>query len=279
MRPRRRAGRPLLALAGAVAAAMVVLLAGAQAATGSVCSTGGWRPWTARITPVPSLEPGATELEWAALVQAQRQRGGVAELAAWRIAVRCADLLRRRATGSVSPRSWRPAGRPAPSTTSPSRRSPPTRHVRVPIRRGASRRSALASMPWRRSTSPRGRSGSANGATWHAAGVEARRRVAAAGYDLGGGDTWAVNEFSSAVRRGDGSARANAREFVRGLFEGDGALPPDPRCRLDDRRLPAHTRPLDLQGKPSGLAPGRGVLDGHERLRQRLLAGELRGHA
>ena len=65
----------------------------------------------------------------------------------------------------------------------------------------------------------------ANGATWHAAGVEARRRMAAAGYDIASGDTWAVNEFSSAVRRGDGAARANARDFVRGLFEADGTLP------------------------------------------------------
>ena len=34
-----------------------------------------------------------------------------------------------------------------------------------------------------------------------------------------------MNEFSSAVRRGDGVARANARDFVRGLFEADGTLP------------------------------------------------------
>jgi hypothetical protein len=59
-----------------------------------------------------------------------------------------------------------------------------------------------------------------NGGSWHAAGQEARRRMAAAGYDVAAGDTWAVNELSSAVRRGEGAARANAREFVRGLYEG-----------------------------------------------------------
>jgi len=61
------------------------------------------------------------------------------------------------------------------------------------------------------------------GSTWYQAGVEARRRMAAAGYDVSLGDTWAVNEFSSAVRRGDGTARADARNFVHGLF--DGTLP------------------------------------------------------
>ncbi len=60
---------------------------------------------------------------------------------------------------------------------------------------------------------------------WYAAGVEARRRLAAAGFDVTAGDLWAVNEFSSAVRRGDGSARENARNFVRGLHDGDGSAP------------------------------------------------------
>ena len=61
-----------------------------------------------------------------------------------------------------------------------------------------------------------------NGTTWHAAGVEARRRMAQAGFDIAAGDTWAVNEFPSTVRSGAGDARANARELVRGLYEGDG---------------------------------------------------------
>jgi hemolysin type calcium-binding protein len=59
-----------------------------------------------------------------------------------------------------------------------------------------------------------------NGGSWYAAGHEARRRMAAAGYDASLGDTWALNELSSAVRRGEGAARANAREFIRGLYEG-----------------------------------------------------------
>ncbi|MDQ3777861.1 MAG: hypothetical protein M3310_03195 [Actinomycetota bacterium] len=62
----------------------------------------------------------------------------------------------------------------------------------------------------------------ANGRTMYDAGVEARRRMAAAGYDVANGDTWAVNEFPSSVRRNLGTARADARDFVRGLLEGDG---------------------------------------------------------
>jgi hypothetical protein len=63
------------------------------------------------------------------------------------------------------------------------------------------------------------------GSSWHAAGVTARERMAAAGYDVALGDTWAVNELTTAVRRGDGNARANVLEFLRGLYEGDGTRP------------------------------------------------------
>jgi hypothetical protein len=63
------------------------------------------------------------------------------------------------------------------------------------------------------------------GSSWFVAGVTARERMAAAGYDVVLGDTWAVNELTTAVRRGDGNARANVREFLRGLYEGDGARP------------------------------------------------------
>jgi hypothetical protein len=65
----------------------------------------------------------------------------------------------------------------------------------------------------------------ANGSTFFAAGVEARRRMAAAGYDVTKGDIWAVNELPSSVRTGAGSDRQNARDFLRGLYEGDGTTP------------------------------------------------------
>ena len=63
------------------------------------------------------------------------------------------------------------------------------------------------------------------GSSWHTAGVTARQRMAASGYDVALGDTWQLNELSTAVRRGDGNARANLREFLRGLYEGDGSRP------------------------------------------------------
>jgi hypothetical protein len=55
------------------------------------------------------------------------------------------------------------------------------------------------------------------GGTFADAGAEARRRMAAAGFDTAAGDTWALNELSSAVRVGTGSARTNAEGLLQGL--------------------------------------------------------------
>jgi hypothetical protein len=63
---------------------------------------------------------------------------------------------------------------------------------------------------------------SANGSDWFTAGVTARQRMATAGYDVAAGDTWAMNEVSTAVRRNTGSARSNLSEFLRGLADGGG---------------------------------------------------------
>jgi hypothetical protein len=62
----------------------------------------------------------------------------------------------------------------------------------------------------------------ANGRSMYDAGVEARRRMAAAGFDVAAGDTWAVNELPSSVRRDVGTAREDAQQFLRGLYDGDG---------------------------------------------------------
>jgi hypothetical protein len=64
-----------------------------------------------------------------------------------------------------------------------------------------------------------------NGSDFYTAGVLQRQRMAAAGFDVTKGDSWAFNEASSAVRRGTGQARANLREFLRGLYTGDGTHP------------------------------------------------------
>src|SRR3954454_1060148 len=66
----------------------------------------------------------------------------------------------------------------------------------------------------------------ATGKTMYDAGVEARRRMVAAGYDVTTGDTWAVNESSSAVLANTGTARADLRDFVRCLYTGDTGMPP-----------------------------------------------------
>jgi hypothetical protein len=57
----------------------------------------------------------------------------------------------------------------------------------------------------------------AGNGSWFDAGAEARRRMSAAGFSTAAGDTWALNELSSAVRKGTGAARQNARDFLRGL--------------------------------------------------------------
>jgi len=64
-----------------------------------------------------------------------------------------------------------------------------------------------------------------NGSDFYTAGVTQRQRMAAAGFDVTKGDSWAFNEASSAVRRGTGQARTNLREFLRGLYSGDGTHP------------------------------------------------------
>ena len=55
------------------------------------------------------------------------------------------------------------------------------------------------------------------GDTWYDAGVTARQRMAAAGFDVSAGDDWVLNELSSAVRTGAGNARRNALDFLHGL--------------------------------------------------------------
>ncbi len=58
--------------------------------------------------------------------------------------------------------------------------------------------------------------------SWYQAGVAFREQMAAKGYLVERGDTWAVNEFPSALfEPGDPAhVRGHARDAVRGLFEG-----------------------------------------------------------
>jgi PKD repeat protein len=65
----------------------------------------------------------------------------------------------------------------------------------------------------------------AGNGTWYDAGVEMRNRMIAAGFDVGAGDIWGLNELSSAVRTATGNARANMRDFIRGLATAGGNGP------------------------------------------------------
>ncbi len=60
---------------------------------------------------------------------------------------------------------------------------------------------------------------SAGSGSWFDAGVTARQRMSAAGFDVTAGDGWLLNELSSAVRAGTGVARQSALAFMHGLAD------------------------------------------------------------
>jgi hypothetical protein len=114
---------------------------------------------------------------------------------------------------SVPPRS---AGPPNPAPVAAIRLLGPRFHAMAEIR--------LKSPYW---------SGYAAVNGWYATGVEVRRQMAAAGYDVSLGDTWAVNEVGEPsatqmgvdVIKGVGTARGDFRDLVRGLYTGDDGTP------------------------------------------------------
>jgi hypothetical protein len=65
----------------------------------------------------------------------------------------------------------------------------------------------------------------AGNGSWYDAGVQARANMQRDNYLVSRGDGWAMNEISSAVRRNGGNSRQNLRDFVRGLYTGDGSAP------------------------------------------------------
>ncbi len=171
--------------------------------------------------PVPSLEPAKTAALWRSLV-AQQPKAGRAQAACrpLRAVFYAASDWLRLATKLAAARS--PCAEYYISV-------PPLVADKTQFRRDqASRIRALGPSfhamaevhftTWSRWVGSTGNS-------WFTAGVTAREHMAAAGYDVAQGDTWALNELSTAVRRGDGNARANVREFLRGLYEGDGSRP------------------------------------------------------
>ena len=196
----------MLALAGAASA-------GATAGGGGVAG---------EPAPVASLEPAQTALLWTRLVseralRAQQQPGSCRPLRA--VFYAATDWLRlaTRLAAAASPCAEYYVSVPAivgnrtqlrPNAANRIRALGPNFHALAEIHFTA----------WNRFVAE-------TGSSWHAAGVTARQRMVEAGYDVQRGDTWVLNELTSAVRRGEGSARANIREFLRGLYEGDGSRP------------------------------------------------------
>jgi hypothetical protein len=203
----------LLALSAAVASAGA---AGARSA-----SAGASPRQAAEPAPVASLEPGETVKLWRRLVATRSRRAGVgAECRPLRAVFYAATDFLRLATklaATASPCAEYYVSIPPPVSD----KTQPRRDQAWRIRALGPNFHALAEIHfatwtgWVAST----------GSSWYEAGVTARERMAAAGYDVTKGDTWALNEVSSAVRRGTGNARANVRELLRGLYEGDGTRP------------------------------------------------------
>jgi hypothetical protein len=194
------------------AAFLAALLSGAQPASGQ----------QARVAPVPSLEPSVTERLWRSLV---RRRAAVTPLAVGdcrplrAVFYAASDWLRLATKLATTPSPCADYSISVPPLVADKTLPRPDQAWRV--RALGPSFHALAEISWNAWSAWV----AAGSGTWYEAGVEARRRMASAGYDVSLGDSWALNELSSAVRRGDGVARANAREFMRGLYEGDGILP------------------------------------------------------
>jgi hypothetical protein len=166
---------------------------------------------------VPSLEPEKTEALWQSLVRRPRHQRAQGECRPLRGVFYAATDWLRLATKLAAAAS--PCAEYYVSI-------PPIVGDKTNLRQGQAERiralgqnfHALAEFHW----TAWSKWVTDNSTTWYAAGVEARRRMVQAGFEVAAGDTWAVNEFPSSVRSGAGTARANARELVRGLYEGDG---------------------------------------------------------
>jgi hypothetical protein len=208
-----RARGALLAASIAAAVAAAVLASGGAAARPSATTAAD----RTEAVPVASLDPDGTAREWrrlvanrpSALAQASCRplRGVFYAATDWlRLATKLAANASPCAQYYVSiPALVSDKTKPRPDQAWRVRALGPNFH-------------AMAEIHW----TTWSRWVASTGSTWYDAGVEARRRMAAAGYDVAKGDIWAVNEFPSSVRAIAGADRAAARELVRGLYEGDG---------------------------------------------------------
>jgi hypothetical protein len=192
------------------------LVAAALAAPGAAAAA------TGPGEPVPSLTPAATDRLWHRLVDHHEHapRAGRDDCRPARVVVyaqtdwlRAATLLAQ----SASPCADYYVSVPPIATN----KSQPRAGQAARIRALGSNFHALAEINWN-GWQQWVRSNESN---WAQAGIVARQRMAAAGYDVSAGDTWAVNELTTAVRKNTGTSRQNVRDFLRGLYTGDGTTP------------------------------------------------------
>jgi uncharacterized repeat protein (TIGR01451 family) len=201
-----RMPKRLRLLVGGFAAALVFAAPSAAAA--------------ATTSPVPSLTPKETARLWTRLVQQRRPYAAAADCQQLRAVFYTAtDWLRltTRLAANPSPCAQYYISVPPLAADKTELRTDQAWRIRAlgPSFHALAEINVTGWTAWVTTT----------GNSWYAAGVEARRRMATAGYDVAAGDTWALNELSSAVRQGVGNARANMRAFLNGLHDGDGVLP------------------------------------------------------
>ena len=198
--------------------ALTLVLAAALTSTGSIEASAAHAQRVAEPAPVASLEPAKTEALWRRLVaQRKRQTQAPADCRPLRGVFYAATDYLRLATKLAATAS--PCAQyyiSVPPLVADKTRPRPNAAPR--IRALGSNFHAMAEFHFATWT----RWVQSTGSSWYTAGVTARERMAAAGYDMAAGDMWVVNELTSAVRRNTGNARTNIRELLRGLYEGGG---------------------------------------------------------
>lgn len=178
-------------------------------------------PAAPAVRPVPSLTPAATKALWRQLVRRPPlQAFGPAQCRPLRAAFYAGtDWLRLATRLAATPSPCAQYLISVPPLTSDKSRPRPDQARRIralgPSFHALAEINVTGWTAWVETT----------GNSWREAGFEARRRMAATGYDVAAGDTWALNELTSAVRQGTGTARADMRAFLGGLYEGDGTVP------------------------------------------------------
>jgi uncharacterized repeat protein (TIGR01451 family) len=203
----------------------LLVLSGGVVAAGAIAASGAATASAAASRPVPSLTPAATQRLWSELVRRRDVQAlstaGCQPLRA--VFYAPTDWLRLATKLAATPSACAQyyISVPPLAADKTQLRSDQAWRIRAlgPSFHALAEINVTGWTSWVAST----------GNSWYAAGVEARRRMAAAGYDVAAGDTWVLNELSSAVRQGVGVARANMRAFLNGLYDGDGVLPPSVR--------------------------------------------------